>query len=202
MNDPYNIKPLGYDTRPDDPAPDPARDAPLGAPVSVAAPAPVPPGSVGDTSITCATCGYNLTGVAIGGTCPECGSRVDPSLGSAGKPAAGAAIASMVLGIISTVTSPMVCMCIGPVIGIPCGIAGLICWQLARKPIREGRVSRSSSGMNTAGLITSIIGLAIGLAFVALVVAMILLDSSSTAGFNPPAPVSPPTAPNPLPSSP
>jgi hypothetical protein len=38
-----------------------------------------PPGAVAD-DVPCASCGYNLRGLKIDGACPECGSRVRPSI--------------------------------------------------------------------------------------------------------------------------
>ncbi len=132
------------------------------------APVLVPrPGGVSSTGVRCVQCGYNLTGVVIGGTCPECGMSVDPSVLVGGRPASGYAITAMVLGIVSTTASTAGCFCLGPVIGLPCGVVGLVFWQMARAGIREGNYSPGSSGMNTAGLVTSIIGLAMGALFAA-----------------------------------
>ncbi len=53
------------------------------------------------TTVYCVQCGYNLTGVAIGSKCPECGRTVAPSFHSQTLPTSGKAVASMVLGICS-----------------------------------------------------------------------------------------------------
>jgi len=183
VSDPYETRPTGYDPpgyeawpTPDaDPAgsADATGQASPAARPATPAPAPSPHAAasrgIESTTIRCTTCGYNLTGVAIGGACPECGSKVDPSLVMAQQPTSGKAIASMVLGICSI---PAACMSYG-VLGLPCAIIGLILWHLAKKDL-AGSTS-SASGMNTAGLVTSIVGLSFSVLGVALVTIGILL---------------------------
>ncbi len=204
MSDPYDTRPTGYDPPGHDEPPEaPESLTPTGPPAPSAPPAPPRPRAVQSTAIVCTACGYNLTGVAIGGTCPECGSTVDPSLSATHRPTSGLAIASMVLGICSVVTTPLVCVCVGPIFGIPCGIAGMICWHLARKPIREGRVSPGSRGIHVAGLITNLVGLGMGLIIVGLVAFAIISDSSSSSFHLTPSPPSTvPAQPMPTPPGP
>ena len=110
------------------------------------------------TSVPCSRCGYNLTGVTIGGNCPECGADIDRSLFAAGHaPANGMAITSMVIGIIAA--SGLCCCPTGYL-----GILGLIFGGVALNQINEGSYNNASRGMATAGLICSGVGLV--LAFV------------------------------------
>ena len=117
-------------------------------------PAPDTPASA---RIHCIRCGYDLTGVALGGHCPECGARVDDAMMPAGS-SSGYAIASMVLGIVALV------MCPGSwgVFSLVCGPLAIVFWHLAQRQIREGHVSPASKGMATAGLVMGIIGTALG----------------------------------------
>ncbi|MEM1354839.1 MAG: DUF4190 domain-containing protein [Planctomycetota bacterium] len=117
------------------------------------------------TDVHCVVCGYNLTGVAIGGNCPECGTSVDVSLqsgprGAAGPPA-GMAITSMVLGICSL---PLLCCCfVGPVLSI----MGLIFGIIALKQLPDTPQAKGPRGMAIAGIICSSIGLLLGIAYMA-----------------------------------
>jgi predicted RNA-binding Zn-ribbon protein involved in translation (DUF1610 family) len=189
VSDPYDTRPTGYDPlgyeagSPEASAPDSdpgsSPDSPSASPsdalrtlasesaatTSYAA----TPRNVQSTTIRCTTCGYNLTGVAIGSTCPECGSMVDPSLTAAQQPTSGKAIASMVLGICSI---PAACMSYG-VLGLPCAIIGLILWHLAKKEL--GSSTGSAAGMNTAGLVTSIVGLSFSVLGAGLILFFILM---------------------------
>lgn len=124
------------------------------------------------TNYVCLTCGYDLSGTAVGGQCPECGAPVTHSLATGiPLPTSGKAIASMVLGICSIV----LCMCYG-LPGIIAGGVGLLMFYLARPDIRDGRVNSASSGMATAGLVTSIIGVALGVIYLGFFVVMIAIN--------------------------
>jgi len=113
------------------------------------------PGSVGSTKITCHVCGYDLSGSAVGGVCPECGTPVQQSLRpamSSTSGESGTAMTCMILGILSIVV---------------CGICGPIAIGLASKARREinmGLPGPSSETYVKAGLITGWIGTAIMLA--------------------------------------
>ena len=113
------------------------------------------------TSVYCVQCGYNLTGVAIGSTCPECGRTVAPSFHGQMLPTSGKAIASLVLGICSIPACVMY--------GIPaviCGCLAIFFAQKAKQQVDSGQASISSKSMATAGLICGIIGLCLGLLYV------------------------------------
>ena len=105
--------------------------------------------------VSCVNCGYNLTGVTIGGECPECGALIETSIqGRLSAPTSQAALWSMVIGIISLAF----CSVLGPI--------SIVLYFKARKDIQAGLCSTSSSGMATAGLVLGIIGtvLTVGLA--------------------------------------
>ena len=107
-----------------------------------------------ESGIRCITCGHDLSGTALGSLCPECGAPVTRSLGTGAVVTSGKAVAALVLGICSLV---MLCGCLplSPILG---GI-GLIYGLIARGDIKRGAVSSASSGLNVAGLVTSIIGI-------------------------------------------
>lgn len=93
-------------------------------------------------------------------------------------PASGAAITSMILGIVALTFSTvgLGCMCVGPIFGFPCAITGLVFWYVARGQIQRGEVALGSNGMNIAGLICSIIAMVISLAFIGIITISILND--------------------------
>ncbi len=142
------------------------------------APPPPPPPAVQvqaavpiATHVTCPNCGYNLTGVPIGGRCPECslmigrGTIQNPNL-----PSSGEAVASMVLGIVSIVT------CFGyGVLSVVCGPLAIYFARRARKRIKAEQFSASSSGLATAGYVTGIIGTVLGLIGVLFLVLIFVL---------------------------
>lgn len=119
--------------------------------------------------LTCIRCGYNLTGVTIGGSCPECGTPVDESIAGTNQGASSSkAIASMVLGI-----------CALPgcfVYGIPALVLGVLAVGLgysALNDIREGKVSQSARSQAMTGIICG--GIATGLVVVAIIGFVILI---------------------------
>lgn len=153
--DPYDRQPDGYQT-PDSGRPfDPVRDR---APAPQDHPAR---GGLKATSVFCVQCGYNLTGVAIGANCPECGRVVAPSFHSQMLPTSGKAITSLVLGICSI----PVCILYG-IPAIICGILAIIFARNAKAQIQREEVGANSKGMATAGMICGIVGLCLGLLYV------------------------------------
>lgn len=153
--DPYERKPEGYETEDDGYALEPTGDQ------APAAEIPAVPGAIRATSVFCVQCGYNLTGVAIGSTCPECGRVVAPSFHSQMLPTSGKAVASLVLGICSI----PVCLLYG-IPAIICGILAIIFARIAKAQVRAGEVNLTSTGMATAGMICGIVGLCLGLIYV------------------------------------
>ncbi len=96
--------------------------------------------------VSCVSCGYNLTGVTIGGECPECGTLIETSIqGRLSAPTSKAALWSMVIGIVSLAA----CSVVGPI--------AIVLYFRARKDIQAGLCGTSSSGMATAGLVLGII---------------------------------------------
>ncbi len=127
---------------------------------------------ISPTSVFCIQCGYNLTGVAIGSTCPECGRRVAPSFHGQVLPSSGKAVASMVLGICSIVG----CLFYG-IPAITCGPLAIIFAVLAKGQIQRGEVSGASKGMAIAGMICGIIGTCLALLFIGFIVVAIMFGS-------------------------
>ena len=122
------------------------------------------------TSVFCVQCGYNLTGVSIGTTCPECGRPVAPSFHGQMLPTSGKAIASLVLGICSI----PVCVLYG-IPAIVCGILAIVFANKARAQVAAGEAGSSSKGMALAGMICGIIGLCLGLIYIGFVAVFILV---------------------------
>ncbi|MCC7292237.1 MAG: DUF4190 domain-containing protein [Phycisphaerales bacterium] len=102
------------------------------------------------SSFNCIGCGYNFTGLTIGGICPECGRPIEESIAALRRQeTCGAATASMVLGIVSLTACAL------------CGPVALVYYYKARKQLATGHYSRGSHGMAKAGLIMGIISTAI-----------------------------------------
>ncbi|GAB5495560.1 MAG: hypothetical protein Phyf2KO_06400 [Phycisphaerales bacterium] len=104
----------------------------------------------------CAYCNYDLSGTRIGDKCPECGNIVNfrsvPMYQSN-----GAAVASLVLGIVSIVG----CFMYG-VISIICGPLAIYFSGKAKRAIQAGNADPNSMGMATAGRVCGIIGTCLG----------------------------------------
>lgn len=83
-----------------------------------------------------------------------------------GQGAGGLAIAALVVGIGS-----IVMLCIFFPLSIPTGIAGIVLGVLARKQVKAG--TAGGAGMALAGLICGVVGLALGVLFVAGIAALL-----------------------------
>ncbi len=126
----------------------------------------------------CLACGYNISGLALGERCPECGSEVK-QFASPGAQTSGKAITSMVLGIISIVT----CMGYG-IVGLPCGIIAVIFAKKARLAIQAGSAPASSQGMATAGKVCGWIGIVLNslmLAYLVVIIFVLILGAAGAA---------------------
>lgn len=125
----------------------------------------------------CVRCGYALRGLAVGASCPECATPVLESMRDSPEQrrTSGWATASMVLGIVSVVG----CMSYG-LLSIVTGPPALVCWWLAKRQINALNVGGSSKGFALAGLITGLVGTAIGVVMLFFVVTMILSISNSS----------------------
>lgn len=95
-------------------------------------------------------------------------------------PGKGKATASLVLGIISLVCGIFGSFLITALIGIGCGIAGIILGSQAKKELPEGYPSGTAKG----GLICSIIGLVLSaIVFVACVICAGAIGAAGAAGY-------------------
>ncbi|QDU34494.1 hypothetical protein KS4_25640 [Poriferisphaera corsica] len=125
------------------------------------------------TCIKCIQCGYDLTGVAIGGQCPECGASVNISFQVSQNTTSGYAIASLILGIASIAG----CMFYG-IPSVICGPLAIIYAGKAKDQILRGERIPASMNMANAGKICGIIGLCIGLlgllAFIAFIIIQVV----------------------------
>ena len=121
-------------------------------------PAPPPVQSVSSSAVTCLSCGYDLSGTAVGGTCPECGAAVEQSIRrvqNAGARTSGFAIASFVCGLLALIFSAC----------FPLGFLGVVAIALyfpSMKEVNAGTVGGSSKGFAVAGLVMGIIATVLG----------------------------------------
>jgi hypothetical protein len=94
-------------------------------------------------------CGYDLSGSAVGGVCPECGTPVKSSIhqGETDALGTGRAVTCMVLGILSL----MVCGILGPF--------AILHYHRYCRQVAQGRVSNRGMAMAKAGLITGWVGI-------------------------------------------
>lgn len=162
--------------------------------------APTPgqiPGTGQPRRYACSVCGYNLVGVRIGDPCPECGNLF--LLSEASHQRAGAAVASMVLGILSLIG----CLFYG-VPGLICGIVAVVMAKKAREAVRVGEAPAFSLDFAKAGRICGWVGISLSALFFLLMIGYLILVVSvfgAMAGggvFNPP----PGPTPVPMPGTP
>jgi hypothetical protein len=105
----------------------------------------------------CMNCGYELRGLTVESSCPECNHPVWDSASHI-PTTSGFAITSLVLGIVSLVG----CACYG-LPSIPTGIVGVVFGELASRQVKRGTRGGPSKGIALAGRICSWIGLTAGL---------------------------------------
>ncbi|XAL98790.1 DUF4190 domain-containing protein [Phycisphaeraceae bacterium D3-23] len=127
-------------------------------------PAATPQGHIQRAGFNCTRCGYDLTGSVIGGTCPECGTHINPQH-HAHAPNNSMAITSMVMGILSFVITPILFAPLGIIFG-----------HIAQKQIRTGRYATSSRGYALTGLICSYIALGLVLVVGAIFILIIIFS--------------------------
>ncbi len=103
-------------------------------------------GSISESKLRCIGCGYRLTGVTIGGVCPECGRPIEVSIRAVqAAGTSGLAVASLVLGILSM---PLT-MCLG-VFSAPFAVLAVIFGHVARARVAR-RPGLTGAGMALAG---------------------------------------------------
>jgi hypothetical protein len=100
--------------------------------------------------LRCVTCGYDLTGMTIGGACPECGQAIEHTIrrlmATPGLPISSWAIASLIFGVLG--------MCLPPL-----GVLAILFYLPVSTHVRVGIAHPSSKGLATAGLILGIIAI-------------------------------------------
>ncbi|MCA9668269.1 MAG: DUF4190 domain-containing protein [Myxococcales bacterium] len=90
-------------------------------------------------------------------------------------PADGKAIISMIMGIVATV------LCCLPLIGPVCGTLGIVFYAKFMRVFRESGETLGGKGMAIAGLVTGIIGAAIGLIYtVYWIIAFFIVGSTAS----------------------
>lgn len=161
-------------------------------------PEPMPePGPV--LHYACSNCSYNLVGVRIGDPCPECGELF--LLSEPSQQRVGAAVASLVLGILSIAT----CMFYG-VPGAVCGILALTYAKKAREAVRTGAAPAFSLDFARAGRVCGWVGLSLaGLMLVLIVFYVIFffaMVGAAAGGFGAPPGPTPVPMPMPMPGTP
>jgi len=111
----------------------------------------------------CSFCGYELTGMDVGGNCPECGKPIWES-NLLPKTTSGLAIASMVCGIVSIPSCIM--------FGFPSFVLGLLAvvfGMVAGRDIRRGKFSPVSRSYALSGQICGWVGIALSVGWWVLV---------------------------------
>lgn len=114
----------------------------------------------------CVQCGYDLSGSALGGVCPECGTSVANTIRVSGGTSAGST---------STATTCMVMGILGLAVCGICGPIAIWMYYQAVDDVKRNKAPTSSLGMAKAGLIMGWIAtalmilavLVVGLAIVA-----------------------------------
>ena len=109
---------------------------------------------INPTGFCCIKCGYDVSGSAVGGLCPECGKSVGESLRAVqfAEKSCSKSTASMIIGILSLVT----CAAYGPLV---LGPIAIVLYYLAKKEMAVGGYSKSSHTMARAGLIIGIVSI-------------------------------------------
>lgn len=157
--------------------------------------APTPgqiPGTGQPRRYACSACGYNLVGVRIGDPCPECGKLF--LLSEASHQRAGAAVASMVLGILSFIG----CLFYG-VPGLICGIVAVVMAKKAREAVRVGEAPAFSLDFAKAGRICGWVGISMSVLFLLLVVGYFVVVITMLGAFAGGGGWAPPPGPTPVP---
>lgn len=137
------------------PNPQPPPDPPPVAPPVVAGPG-VP---------RCPVCGYEISGIAVDGVCPECGNTVWQMVHQ--PPTSGYAIASLVLGCVTILT----CAMLGP-LALLTGGPAVICGEIAARQITRGERGGASKGLALAGRILGWFGVVMGVIGIGVMVFM------------------------------
>lgn len=126
-----------------------------------------PPPIIQPSGYACIECGYDLSGTAIGGQCPECGRATVDSLRALPVPTPNSSMpmTAMVLGIVSVV-SLVVCVPL-----IICGPFALGLGWKAYHDIRSGAIVGSAgmamAGMAMGGISSALLAFFLVLGFVA-----------------------------------
>lgn len=123
--------------------------------------------------VRCNKCGYDLKGLTIGEFCPECGHQIGMP-GSQDAPTSGAAVSSLVLGILAIIS----CTFYG-VPGLIFGPLAMYFASRAKKQVLAGRASPSSLGLAGAGKVLGIIGIVIGGLSVLAIIAFVIFFGAS-----------------------
>lgn len=115
------------------------------------------------TPFRCQHCGYDISGTAVGGSCPECGTPIAAALLAAGplKPHPQA-VTALVLGLLSL----LLCMILGP---FAWNVGGRV-----RREVDAGLYSKESRGMGTAGYVCGIIATVILLLYLVILMLTML----------------------------
>ncbi|MCA9303401.1 MAG: DUF4190 domain-containing protein, partial [Phycisphaerales bacterium] len=106
----------------------------------------------------CTFCGYELTGMDVGGNCPECGKPIWES--NIQSPTSGLSIASMVCGIVGLVSCVLY--------GFPTIILGplaIIFGEISIRQYKRGERAGSTKGFSLTGRICGWIGTVLVLGF-------------------------------------
>ena len=103
----------------------------------------------------CPRCRYDLTGLAIGAYCPECG-LVIGTISESALPSSGYATASLVFGILAFPA----CIALGFGTYV-CGLLAIGFWWAAKREVRRGERAAHTLGQANAGAILGLLAMII-----------------------------------------
>jgi len=108
------------------------------------------------TRATCKACGYNLTGLALGSHCPECGLPIRRSHQQRQTlPTSAMAVTALILGSLGLVFLFL------PLCGLLFPLVTLIAGASAISEYRSGRANGASFGIAIAGMCLALLGIAV-----------------------------------------
>ena len=113
------------------------------------------PALITQTAFTCIACGYNLSGTAIGGTCPECGKPVAESLIPVGRKADRQVVFGWTKRLGRTSGLTLLCLVSGPF--------SVAFYRIAKEERAAGRIGDLGFRFVEASTVLSLMALATGI---------------------------------------
>lgn len=123
---------------------------------------------VASLAVKCVGCGYDLSGSAVGGACPECGMEVSKSLilpedAKLTNNNSSSATMCLILGLVGISACPLV------------GIGAIIAYSAAKKDVLSGAAPAKSMGMAKTGMVLGWISIGLTVLSMLGVLALLLI---------------------------